>query len=238
MYKPVMALEKREGSSLTCSFCGKSQKEVKKLIAGPTVYICDECLGLCNDIIAEEVDKDDQQFPTTIPKPAQIKKVLDEYVIGQDRAKKVADEAEKIWRAGRNWIDPDEKRPEAGREDWIQAAGVYGRMVARFPDHPIADQTLLGQANALFQAQEWVKAKAVFDAFPRGYPTSVHLPKAMYWSGMCSLKANDVKGCYLQFLRLLQDYPESTEAKLARGVLLEDGRFAELEVMKDLQKQE
>ena len=89
MYKPVMALEKREGSSLTCSFCGKSQKEVKKLIAGPTVYICDECLGLCNDIIAEEVDKDDQQFPTTIPKPAQIKKVLDEYVIGQDRAKKI-----------------------------------------------------------------------------------------------------------------------------------------------------
>ena len=156
----------------------------------------------------------------------------------QDRAKKVADEAEKIWRAGRNWIDPEEKRPEAGREDWIQAAGVYGRMVARFPDHPIADQTLLGQANALFQAQEWVKAKAVFDAFPRGYPTSVHLPKAMYWSGMCSLKVNDVKGCYLQFLRLLQDYPESTEAKLARGVLLEDGRFAELEVMKDLQKQE
>jgi ATP-dependent Clp protease ATP-binding subunit ClpX len=84
-----MALEKREGSSLTCSFCGKSQKEVKKLIAGPTVYICDECLGLCNDIIAEEVDKDDQQFPTAIPKPAQIKKVLDEYVIGQDRAKKI-----------------------------------------------------------------------------------------------------------------------------------------------------
>jgi ATP-dependent Clp protease ATP-binding subunit ClpX len=84
-----MPVEKREGTSLTCSFCGKSQKEVKKLIAGPTVYICDECLGLCNDIIAEEVDKDDQQYPTAIPKPAQIKKVLDEYVIGQDRAKKI-----------------------------------------------------------------------------------------------------------------------------------------------------
>src|SRR6185503_8232286 len=67
-----------------------SQKEVKKLIAGPTVYICDECIGLCNDIIAEEIEKEDQSYGTgSIPKPAQIKKVLDEYVIGQDRAKKI-----------------------------------------------------------------------------------------------------------------------------------------------------
>jgi ATP-dependent Clp protease ATP-binding subunit ClpX len=83
-------IEKRDGASLTCSFCGKAQKEVKKLIAGPTVYICDECIGLCNDIIAEEIEKEDQQYgSSTIPKPAQIKKVLDEYVIGQDRAKKI-----------------------------------------------------------------------------------------------------------------------------------------------------
>jgi ATP-dependent Clp protease ATP-binding subunit ClpX len=83
-------IDKREGSSLTCSFCGKSQKEVKKLIAGPTVYICDECIGLCNDIIAEEIEKEDQTYGgATIPKPAQIKKVLDEYVIGQERAKKI-----------------------------------------------------------------------------------------------------------------------------------------------------
>ena len=84
-----MAVDKRD-SSLTCSFCGKSQKEVKKLIAGPTVYICDECIGLCNDIIAEEIEKDDPGYGAgVIPKPAQIKKVLDEYVIGQDRAKKI-----------------------------------------------------------------------------------------------------------------------------------------------------
>jgi ATP-dependent Clp protease ATP-binding subunit ClpX len=84
-------VEKRDGgASLTCSFCGKAQKEVKKLIAGPTVYICDECIGLCNDIIAEEIEKEDQQYGSSaIPKPAQIKKVLDEYVIGQDRAKKI-----------------------------------------------------------------------------------------------------------------------------------------------------
>ena len=85
-----MPIERRDGPSLTCSFCGKAQKEVKKLIAGPTVYICDECIGLCNDIIAEEIEKEDHTYgPGSIPKPAQIKKVLDEYVIGQERAKKI-----------------------------------------------------------------------------------------------------------------------------------------------------
>jgi len=80
-------LEKRE--TLCCSFCGKSQKEVKKLIAGPTVYICDECIGLCNDIIAEEIagdEKRDQKL--RVPRPSEIKAVLDEYVVGQERAKK------------------------------------------------------------------------------------------------------------------------------------------------------
>src|SRR3569623_1611904 len=85
-----MAIEKRDGASQTCSYCNKAQKEVKKLIAGPTVYICDECIGLCNDIIAEEIEKEDQSYGTSsLPKPAQNKKVLDEYVIGQDRAKKL-----------------------------------------------------------------------------------------------------------------------------------------------------
>ena len=76
--------------NLQCSFCGKSQKEVKKLIAGPTVYICDECIGLCNDIIAEEVDREDSfAAGGPLPKPVEIKAILDEYVIGQERAKKI-----------------------------------------------------------------------------------------------------------------------------------------------------
>lgn len=76
--------------NLSCSFCGKSQREVKKLIAGPTVYICDECIDLCNDIIAEENVKQDRlRYKTSVPKPKEIKNVLDEYVIGQERAKKV-----------------------------------------------------------------------------------------------------------------------------------------------------
>jgi ATP-dependent Clp protease ATP-binding subunit ClpX len=76
---------------LVCSFCGKSQKEVKKLIAGPTVYICDECIALCNDIIAEEFQSDETHQDTSfqISKPAEIKAILDQYVIGQEQAKKV-----------------------------------------------------------------------------------------------------------------------------------------------------
>lgn len=75
--------------TLLCSFCGKSQKEVKKLIAGPGVYICDECIELCNDIIDEEKDREESTKPTLkVPKPLDIKTFLDDYVIGQDRAKK------------------------------------------------------------------------------------------------------------------------------------------------------
>jgi len=77
------------GGELRCSFCGKSQDEVKKLIAGPTVYICDECVELCNDIIAEEYEREGAARATQIPKPVGIKQVLDQYVIGQERAKKV-----------------------------------------------------------------------------------------------------------------------------------------------------
>lgn len=82
---------KREdrGGELRCSFCGKSQDEVKKLIAGPTVYICDECVELCNDIIAEEYEREESARATQIPKPAEIKNYLDQYVVGQERAKKV-----------------------------------------------------------------------------------------------------------------------------------------------------
>lgn len=77
-------------TNLSCSFCGKSQREVKKLIAGPTVYICDECIDLCNDIITEENLKQERlKAKASVPKPMEIKAVLDEYVIGQDHAKKI-----------------------------------------------------------------------------------------------------------------------------------------------------
>lgn len=76
-------------SGLHCSFCGKNQKEVKKLIAGPNVYVCDECIQLCNDIIAEEVEKEELlDEKQKIPNPKDIKKILDDYIIGQEQAKK------------------------------------------------------------------------------------------------------------------------------------------------------
>jgi len=81
--------KKEEGTNLACSFCGKSQKEVKKLIAGPTVYICDECIELCNDIIAEEASRDSDRGSSSVPKPREIKAFLDQYVVGQESAKKV-----------------------------------------------------------------------------------------------------------------------------------------------------
>jgi ATP-dependent Clp protease ATP-binding subunit ClpX len=85
-----MAGRKGNFSSLYCSFCGKSQDEVRKLIAGPTVYICDECIELCNEIIAEEYEKEEiGQARSKVPKPSEIKTALDDYVIGQDRAKKI-----------------------------------------------------------------------------------------------------------------------------------------------------
>ena len=86
--------EDRQGRSgdsskiLYCSFCGKSQHEVRKLIAGPSVFICDECVELCNDIIREELEEKAQSARSSLPKPKEILEVLDQYVIGQQRAKR------------------------------------------------------------------------------------------------------------------------------------------------------
>jgi ATP-dependent Clp protease ATP-binding subunit ClpX len=84
MPKPI-----KQGGKLLCSFCGKSQDDVRKLIAGPTVYICDECIELCNDIIAEELEEERSKDLGDVPKPAEIKGILDQYVIGQERAKRI-----------------------------------------------------------------------------------------------------------------------------------------------------
>ena len=92
-----MSIDKKDGKSgkgdgklLYCSFCGKSQHEVRKLIAGPSVFICDECVELCNDIIREEIQEQGGSVPgTKLPTPREVNKILDEYVIGQTEAKKV-----------------------------------------------------------------------------------------------------------------------------------------------------
>ncbi len=81
--------KKEESARLNCSFCGKSQDIVKKLVAGPDVYICDECIELCNEIVAEDRSKSFEEDFHNLPKPKEIKDILDKYVIDQDEAKKI-----------------------------------------------------------------------------------------------------------------------------------------------------
>ncbi len=105
-------MAKYEGSELLkCSFCGKSQKQVRKLIAGPGVYICDECIELCNEIIEEELSDTEEVDFTELPKPHEIFEFLEEYVVGQDQAKKVLSVAVynhyKRVRAGQRSTDDD-----------------------------------------------------------------------------------------------------------------------------------
>lgn len=77
-----------EKGQLKCSFCGKSQEQVRKLVAGPGVYICDECIELCTEIVEEELGHDEEVDLKDIPKPKEIRNILDQYVIGQEQAKK------------------------------------------------------------------------------------------------------------------------------------------------------
>jgi len=84
-----MSRKDDHNDDLLCSFCGKSQDEVKKLIAGPSVYICDECIQLCNEIIAEEYAQEAEDGAGDLPKPAEIKEILDQYVIEQEKPKKI-----------------------------------------------------------------------------------------------------------------------------------------------------
>jgi ATP-dependent Clp protease ATP-binding subunit ClpX len=79
---------RRTDDTLRCSFCGKSQNEVKKLIAGPTVYICNECIDICNEIITDDQQAESVATRPPLPKPSEIKNFLDEYVIGQEETKK------------------------------------------------------------------------------------------------------------------------------------------------------
>ena len=84
-----MPKQEKTEAQLRCSFCGTGREEVRKLIAGPTVYICDECVDLCNDIIAEDLEGRQETISSKLPKPKEIMRTLDQYVIGQERAKKV-----------------------------------------------------------------------------------------------------------------------------------------------------
>jgi ATP-dependent Clp protease ATP-binding subunit ClpX len=140
---------------LFCSFCGKNQAEVKKLIAGPSVYICDECVSLCNDIIKEDLseDKNDSE-EQDLPIPAEIKEILDEYVIGQNQAKKIlAVAVYNHYKRLRNASDNDDV--ELGKSNILllgptgSGKTLLAQTLARLLDVPftIADATTLTEAG-------------------------------------------------------------------------------------------
>ncbi|GBE24867.1 MAG TPA: ATP-dependent Clp protease ATP-binding subunit ClpX [Actinobacteria bacterium] len=164
-------MAKYEGSELLkCSFCGKSQKQVKKLIAGPGVYICDECIDLCNEIIEEELSEKEEVSFDELPKPSEIFEFLDDYVVGQDRAKKVLAVAVynhyKRVRVGQRALDSDVELQKSN----ILLVGPTGvgktllaQTLARLLNVPfaIADATALTEAGYVGEDVENILLKLI-----------------------------------------------------------------------------
>lgn len=144
----------KEDSLLRCSFCGKKRNEIKKLIAGPTVYICNECIDLCNDIIAEDLEDEKEEVTSALPKPAEIKKILDNYVIDQDRAKKILSVAvHNHYKRINSYKEIDDVELQKGNILMVGPTGtgktLLAQTLARLLDVPftIADATTLTEAG-------------------------------------------------------------------------------------------
>ncbi|WP_447978883.1 ATP-dependent Clp protease ATP-binding subunit ClpX [Candidatus Nitrospira bockiana] len=148
-----MPKQEKVDRHLRCSFCGKSRDEVRKLIAGPTVYICDECVNLCNDIIAEDWEETKEEISSKLRKPSEIKHHLDQYVIGQDRAKKILSVAVHNHYKRISASEVDDVELQKGNILVIGPTGtgktLLAQTLARYLDVPftLADATTLTEAG-------------------------------------------------------------------------------------------
>jgi len=161
-----------EQKGLKCSFCGKYQDQVKRLIAGPGVYICDECIELCNEILAEELEEESEQNLRDVPKPKEIKAFLDQYVIGQERAKKILSVAvynhyKRISRRTRKKDDVELQKSNIVMLGPTGCGKTYlAQSLARFLNVPfaIADATTLTEAGYVGEDVENILLRLVQSA--------------------------------------------------------------------------
>ncbi len=150
-----MTKQEKMDRHLRCSFCGKSRDEVRKLIAGPTVYICDECVNLCNDIIAEDWEEAKEEISSKLKKPSEIKHHLDQYVVGQERAKRILSVAvhNHYKRISAKEKDVDDVELQKGNILMVGPTGtgktLLAQTLAKYLDVPftLADATTLTEAG-------------------------------------------------------------------------------------------